>query len=241
MEAMTTVSAGLIDRGTGDYMLETAMLKVWSTERLWTIVNDAFQIHGGAAYFTDRPLERMLRDHRIDLIGEGANEVLLSFIALTGMRGPGRRLMEVAEALTRPWSGVGKLGRFAMDAMRLRGFAPSIPVQSLQLRPAARQLARLIRRLGATVERTLIRHREEILERQLVQERIAWAAMELFAAACSLSRWDHDLVRNDRTHDAAARYFVADSLRRAGTCLRALNSNDDALLVNAAQSVDPQP
>ena len=86
MEATTTVTAGLIDRGLEDYMLETAMLKVWSTERLWTIVNDAFQIYGGAAYFTDQPLERMLRDHRINQIGEGANEVLLSFIALTGMR-----------------------------------------------------------------------------------------------------------------------------------------------------------
>src|SRR5206468_12465174 len=94
MEAMTTVTAGLIDRGLEDYMLETAMLKVWSTERLWLIVNDAFQIHGGAAYFTDRPLERLLRDHRINQIGEGANEVLLSFIALVRMRGPGTRTNE---------------------------------------------------------------------------------------------------------------------------------------------------
>ncbi len=99
MEAMTTVTAGLIDRGLEDYMLETAMLKVWSTERLWTIVNDAFQIHGGAAYFTDRPLERMLRDHRINQIGEGANEVLLSFIGLVGMRGPGLRMKEVADSI----------------------------------------------------------------------------------------------------------------------------------------------
>ena len=102
MEAMTNVTAALIDRGLEDYMLETAMLKVWSTERLWTIVNDAFQIHGGAAYFTDRPLERMLRDHRINQIGEGANEVLLSFIALVGMRGPGLRMQEMAESLKRP-------------------------------------------------------------------------------------------------------------------------------------------
>ena len=107
MEAMTTVTAGLIDRGLEDYMLETAMLKVWSTERLWQIVNDAFQIHGGAAYFTDRPLERMLRDHRINQIGEGANEVLLSFIALVGMRGPGLRMKEVADALKRPWRAPG--------------------------------------------------------------------------------------------------------------------------------------
>src|SRR6266403_321243 len=71
MEAMTTITASLIDRGLEDYMLETAMLKVFTTERLWECVNDAFQIYGGSAYFTDLPLERMLRDARINQIGEG--------------------------------------------------------------------------------------------------------------------------------------------------------------------------
>src|ERR1700704_6942562 len=74
MEAMTAVTASLIDRGLEDYMIETAMLKVFTTERLWEAVNDAFQIHGGSAYFTDLPLERMLRDARINQIGEGSNE-----------------------------------------------------------------------------------------------------------------------------------------------------------------------
>jgi acyl-CoA dehydrogenase family protein 9 len=44
MEAMTAVTASLIDRGLEDYMLETAMLKVFTTDRLWEAVNDAFQI-----------------------------------------------------------------------------------------------------------------------------------------------------------------------------------------------------
>jgi alkylation response protein AidB-like acyl-CoA dehydrogenase len=235
MEAMTTVTAGLIDRGLEDYMLETAMLKVWSTERLWLIVNDAFQIHGGAAYFTDRPLERMLRDHRINQIGEGANEALLSFIGLMGMRGPGLRLKEVADALKRPWTAFSPLCHLIADSLRLRFSSPTVPIQSPELRPAARQLGRLISRLGTTVQHTLIRHREEILERQLVQERIAWLAMELFAAACALSRWDDELTRNDRTHDAVARLLVADSLRRAETCLREMRANDDQLLQEAAQ------
>src|SRR5213075_3385333 len=89
MEAMTTVTGSFIDRGLEDYMLETAMLKVFTTERLWECINDVFQIHGGAAYMADLPLERMMRDARINQIGEGANEVLTSFIALVGMRGPG--------------------------------------------------------------------------------------------------------------------------------------------------------
>ena len=82
MEATTSQCAGFIDRGAEDYMLETAMLKVWSTDALWQIVNDTIQIFGGKAYFTDQPYERMMRDARINTIGEGANDVLRAFIAV---------------------------------------------------------------------------------------------------------------------------------------------------------------
>src|SRR2546421_3142977 len=102
MEAMTTITASLIDRGLEDYMLETAMLKVFTTERLWECINDVFQIYGGSAYFVDRPLERMMRDAPLKHIGEGANEVLTSFIALGGMRGPGMEFKEIYDKMFNP-------------------------------------------------------------------------------------------------------------------------------------------
>ena len=64
-------------------------------------------------------------------------------------------------------------------------------------------------------------HREEILERQYVQERIARAAMELFAAACVLSRWDAELeiagtdAKNNGSPHGAAELFLRGSVRRA--------------------------
>src|SRR5207247_3114793 len=82
IEATVAQCAAFIDRGADDYMLETAMLKVWSTEALWTIVNDTLQIYGGQGYFTRDPYERMMRDARINTIGEGANDVLKAFIAV---------------------------------------------------------------------------------------------------------------------------------------------------------------
>lgn len=235
MEAMTTVTASLIDRGMEDYMVETAMLKVWSTERLWQIVNEAFQIHGGAAYFTDRPLERLLRDHRINQIGEGANEVLLSFIALVGMREMANQLKAVANAIQRPWSGRGVLARFAVNALRSRLSLPDVPVQSVELKPLARRFAKLVRRFSTSVQHVLLRNREEIIDRQLDQERIAWLAMELYATACVLSRWDHELSRDIHSHDAVARFFVAYSLRRVESVLRTMRDNDDPLLRQAAR------
>lgn len=247
MEAMTYVTAGLIDRGLEDYMLETAMLKVYSTEALWTVINDAFQIYGGAAYFTDRPLERMLRDARINQIGEGANEVLTSFIALAGMRGPGERLRDVWNALHKPWSGLGTLARFATHRTRARLTTPPVPVASPQLQPWGRTLGQSIRRFGAAVQGAMIRHREEILERQLDQERIAIAAMELYASACVLSRLDAELTGRQPKDairglgEPAATFFLRSSQRRTRRALRALRDNDDAALLNAAKAALDTP
>jgi hypothetical protein len=53
--------------------------------------------------------------------------------------------------------------------------------------------------------------------------------------ACALSRWDDELQRHDRTHDAGARLFIADSMRRAEACLRAMHAQDDQLVRAAAQ------
>jgi hypothetical protein len=110
-------------------------------------------------------------------------------------------------------------------------------VQSAELKPAARQLGRLVRQLGLIVERTLIRHREEIIERQLVHERMAWVAMELFAAASALSRWDSELARGDRSHDAVARLMIADSFGRAQASLREMRANTDRLVREAASTL----
>ena len=90
-------------------MLETAILKVFATEHLWAIVNDAIQVWGGKAYFTDQPLERWMRDARINTIGEGANEVLKAFIAVVGCRAPGEYLQGLRDDLKAGKWSLGKL------------------------------------------------------------------------------------------------------------------------------------
>src|SRR5260221_14121235 len=94
-------------------MLETAMIKVYASEVLWKIINDTTQIFGGKAYFTDEPYERMMRDARINTIGEGANDVLRAFMALVGMRDVGLELKDVLEAVRNPWRNLSKLGSFS--------------------------------------------------------------------------------------------------------------------------------
>src|SRR6184192_2445095 len=195
MEAMTTITASLIDRGLEDYMVETAMLKVFTTELLWECVNEAFQIHGGAAYMTDLPLERMLRDARINQIGEGSNEVLKSFIALVGMRGPGMEFKEIYDTMLKPTreGGIGKAWNAGMNRLGATMRIQDVPVRSSELRSFANQLGRLIWRFNLAVNKSLIAYREPILDMQLVQERIAGAAMDLFASTAVLSRWDSEI------------------------------------------------
>src|ERR1700758_1181021 len=243
MEAMTTITASFIDRGLEDYMLETAMLKVFTTERLWECINDVFQVHGGAAYMTDLPLERMMRDARINQIGEGANEVLTSFIALVGMRGPGMEFKEIYDTMMKPSrEGMSKAWAAGKNRLSATVRVPEVPVQSEQLRAHARQLGRLIWRFNFAVNRALITYREPILDMQLVQERIANAAMDLFASTCVLSRVDGEIQsarRNGETASpdrSAADLFLRQSFRRIRGFLAALTNNDDKAVIAVAKA-----
>ncbi|MGI9113753.1 MAG: acyl-CoA dehydrogenase family protein, partial [Chthoniobacterales bacterium] len=210
MEAMTTVTASLIDRGLEDYMIETAMLKVFTTERLWEAVNDAFQIHGGAAYFDDNPLGRMLRDARINQIGEGSNEVLTSFVALVGMRGPGMEFKEIYDTMmSLSVNRMAKAWSAGKSRLNATVHPPNVPVRSAELRGFAGQLSRLIWRFNVAVNRALVIYREPVLDMQLIQERIAGAAMELFASTCALSRWDAEMQSRSHNGERAPRDFTA--------------------------------
>jgi alkylation response protein AidB-like acyl-CoA dehydrogenase len=243
MEATVSQCAGFIDRGADDYMLETAMLKVWSTEALWQIVNDTIQIFGGKAYFCDQPYERMMRDARINQIGEGANDVLRAFIAMVGMKAVADQLLGVRTALSSPLKGFGTLMKFGRKQLQARFSTPEIPVQSADLQTEAHELAKRVGEFGRAVQNMLVRYRESILERQYVQERIADAACELYAASCTLSRLDQLLVHgngnpNELKRDfTVGRYYLTYPNRRIRQCLAALNDNDDEMTTAAANAV----
>jgi len=234
MEATTTQCASFIDRGGDDYMLETAILKVFTTEALWQIVNDTLQIHGGQGYFTRDPYERMMRDARINMIGEGANEVLLAFIALVGMRGVGEHLQGILKAIKHPIKGWGTLWRFGKNQVAARLTTPEVPMQSSGLKSEARALGKRVRDFGLAVQTVLRHFREAVLERQYIQERIAWAACDLYASSCTLSRLD--LLLSHGNHNPAeverevqaGRYFLKLANRRIQQHLLALWDNEDA-------------
>ncbi|WP_406700141.1 acyl-CoA dehydrogenase family protein [Singulisphaera sp. Ch08] len=239
MEATTYETAALIDRGDEDYMLETAILKVFSTEMLWQGSYETLQIHGGQGYFCDEPYERMMRDARINTIGEGANEVLKAFIALVGMRDIGEGFKATLEGLKRPTRFVPTLWRFGRDRLVRMAHPPVIPVTSPLLRRAADALARRVTRFAWAIERTLIKHREAILEAEYIQERIADAAIALMTSACTLARLDRELEVESvspANRDAALLYLRMAN-RRFDQALIDLDNNDDHLTTQTANAI----
>ncbi len=192
MEATTELTAGLVDRGMEEFMLESAILKVFNSECLWQIIYETMQIYGGRSFFTDEPLERMMRDARLNMIGEGSNEVLRAFIAIVGLRDVGMQFESVTEALKHPISQFGVLKAFSKQGSSYFK-APTIPVKTGHLAPEAHLIGRAIRRFAIANARVLAKNRENIVENQLALDRVANMAIALYTSIAVISKLDRHL------------------------------------------------
>jgi acyl-CoA dehydrogenase family protein 9 len=145
------------------------------------------QIAGGRGFVKPYPYERILRDSRINRIFEGANEVLRLFIALNGIQAPAESLKEVGTALRKPLRNFGLLTGFATS--RIRGITAKL---DRKLHPRLEHhrefFEKHVKELRSSTDRAILRYRRDIVERQLVLERLANMAIEMFATACVISR-----------------------------------------------------
>jgi alkylation response protein AidB-like acyl-CoA dehydrogenase len=66
-----------------------SMAKVFASEVAMKVTTKSLQIHGGAGYITEFPIERMFRDAKLTEIGEGTSEVQRMVIAqdILGFKG----------------------------------------------------------------------------------------------------------------------------------------------------------
>ena len=61
--------------------MEGAMVKYLASEMSERVTSEALQIHGGAGYTTDFPIERYWRDARLTKIFEGTSEIMLRLVS----------------------------------------------------------------------------------------------------------------------------------------------------------------
>lgn len=193
-ESIVSVVGHLIDSGAEDFSVEAAMSKVYVSESLWSVADEALQIAGGNGFMREFPYERVVRDSRINRIFEGTNEILRLFIGLSGIKDPGEALKDVARSLkgifNDPIKGFGVLSEYAskkvgqftpIGRQRFVGVAEALSDDVLLFEQGVAKLAQ-------AVEATLSRYGKGIIEQQLATKRLADVATDLFVSMCVMAR-----------------------------------------------------
>ena len=256
MEAVAELCGAMAERGGYDIRLEAAIAKLYNSEAGWRIIDDTVQIRGGRGYETADslrargeapvPVERIMRDFRINLIFEGSSEIMHLFIAREAVDKhlqvagdvvmPGKTARQRLAGLVRSaafygwwypsrWIGWGFWPRYA-EFGRLAGHV--------------RFVERSARRLARSVFHAMLRFGPKLELRQSVLFRLVDVAAELFAMAATCSR-AQKLFQRDRTAGERAvklaDLFCRQARRRVRSKFNGLRRNEDVPTYQFAQEI----
>ncbi len=238
-ESVVSLVAGLIDQGYEDYAVEAAISKVFATEALWRVSDEALQIAGGNGFMREFPYERAMRDCRINRIFEGTNEILRLFIALTAMNDVGPQLKDLASVVKKgvadPIKGFGVLSGYARKHASLAtGMVGSKRAFTL-LNPAVKGAAEVVetgtRDVALAADRILRKHGGKVVGKQFATHRLADILIDLFVLSSMLARVN-GVVEAKGAEGAAVELqilevFAGRARRRMRSNLNRIDDNDD--------------
>lgn len=247
MEAVTWLVSQWVDRKSQDIRLEAAMSKLFCSLRLEHIVQEALQLRGGRGYETADslkargekalPVERWVRDARINQIVEGTNEILRLFIArealdrhlavagdvLNAKLPIARRLLGVVKAglfyaVWYPKQWIGGLNPFAFGELGI-------------LAPQMRYVSRTSRRLARATFHLMLLNGPKLEKRQLQLGRVVDIATELFAMAATIGKARGRMPQAaDCAHiEEAAQLFCWEARTRIERSFDEISENHDGL------------
>ncbi len=256
MEAIAELAAALAEKGGYDIRLEAAIAKLWNTEAGWRIVDDTLQIRGGRGYETADslrargepgiPIERAMRDFRINLIFEGSSEIMRLFIAREAVD----HHFKTAFALVDPKSSgsekVSALGRVAKFypmwyAARWLGATSRVkPYGEFgALAKHVRFIERTTNHLGRSIFHAMARFGPKLERRQMVLFRAVDIGAELFAMSAACVRAQMLAQSGQKEAVALADLFCREARLRIKDSFRNFyGPNDVALNKVAAQVLD---
>ncbi len=256
MDSVSWLSSGLVDRGDVDIRLEAAMAKLFCTEAAWRIADDTVQIRGGRGYETADslkgrgeepiPVERFMRDMRINLIIEGTSEIMHLFIAREAMDPHLRRIFPILSART-PFS-----KKISMIVSAFGFYSLWFPRQFVYLGqwkshakiPAAIRhhiafIEKTSHRLARDLFMTMGRYQQGLEKRQAILFRYVNIGTDLFAMAATCSRAAHLLNQNpsDSGPLELADLFCKEAVLRIEREFYAQTHNDDRQLYKLGRGV----
>jgi alkylation response protein AidB-like acyl-CoA dehydrogenase len=240
MEAMLFMTTGFLDRHDEDIMLETAVCKVFCSEFGYRTVNDALQVMGGESYMTENHVERMWRDSRINIIVEGANEVMHTFIAGYGAKQLGEWLLGIKK---NPFGNLGSAMQVGSELfLGVRRPLPAFRSADPRLAAQMHGLMANIREFSHQVKLMCKEWEDRLVTEQTVQARLSMCAICIHAMTCALSKLDHNIRKGLDGEALAYEASVVEHLCAMFTLeieeqVRALRTNADPTMKRAADAV----
>jgi len=252
MESIAYLSTALYEKGGYDIRLEAAIAKLWNTEAAWRAVDDAVQIRGGRGYETadslrargERalPIERMMRDSRINLIFEGSSEIMRLFIAREAVD----KHFSIAFPIVAPESSLGtRLDALIKAAPFYLSWYPRTWIPSFKtyeefgrLSHHLRFIDRTTRKLGRSLFHAMVRFGPALEKKQMVLFRAVDIGAELYAMSATCARAQMLATKQDQPGaiDLAAAFCV-EARERIAQHFDTLYGEHDAQLSALAASV----
>jgi alkylation response protein AidB-like acyl-CoA dehydrogenase len=231
MDAMLYLTTGIVDRNDVDIMLETAICKVFCSHIGFYTTDHAMQVMGGEGYMTENIVERLWRDSRINMIVEGANEVMHSFIFAYGSKQLGEYMLGVK---ANPLKHLGAAMQIGAELyLGIKRPAPRITRLHPQLADMQADIERHVREFSHHVKLMFKTHEEKLITAQMVQARLSWWVTWLHAMICSVSRLDKSIRTGVNGAELAAetqivRHVCAIATEEMELCRRGLRTNIDS-------------
>jgi alkylation response protein AidB-like acyl-CoA dehydrogenase len=251
MESIAELASAMADRGGYDIRLEAAIAKLWNTEAGWRIVDDALQIRGGRGYETADslrgrgeapiPVERAMRDFRINLIFEGSSEIMRLFIAREAVDHHFKTAFDVVNPKAsgkEKWAALVRSAKFYPTWYTTRWLTSAKGYGEFgALAGHVRFVDAHTRKLGRAIFHAMVRLGPKLERRQMVLFRAVDIGAELFAMSAVCSRAQMLRKTGDVNAVELADLFCRESRRRIDAHFDNLFGANDAAIYRVAQQV----